>query len=117
LSLKDFPNAPKVEEDGDTFEANAFKKARGIAQYTNKTVLADDSGLEVDALGGQPGVHSARFAGEYASDKENNAKLLRLMEGMLPEERTARFRCAIALVSPSGDERLVEGTCPGLVHR
>ena len=115
LSLRDFPHAPEVEEDGDTFEANALKKARIIAQYTNQAVLADDSGLEVDALGGQPGVHSARFSGEGASDKENNAKLLRLMEGVSPKERTARFRCAIALVSPSGDERLVEGVCPGVI--
>lgn len=115
LSLRDFPHAPEVEEDGDTFEANALKKARIIAQYTNQAVLADDSGLEVDALGGQPGVHSARFAGECASDKENNAKLLRQMEGVSPIDRTARFRCAIALVSPSGDERLVEGVCPGVI--
>ena len=115
LSLKDFPDAPEVEEDGNTFEANALKKARTIAQHTNHTVLADDSGLEVDVLGGQPGVHSARFAGEYASDEENNRKLIGLLEGVSAKDRTARFRCVIALVNPSGHERLVEGVCLGLI--
>ena len=115
LSLKDFPDAPEVEEDGNTFEANALKKARTIAQHTNHTVLADDSGLEVDVLGGQPGVHSARFAGEYASDEENNRKLIGLLEGVSAKDRTARFRCVIALVNPSGHERLVEGVCSGLI--
>jgi XTP/dITP diphosphohydrolase len=115
LSLEDFTDAPEVEEDGDTFEANALKKARSIAEYTKLTTLADDSGLEVDILGGQPGVHSARFAGESATDGENNAKLLRLMEGVPEKAKTARFRCVIALVSRHGIEELVEGSCPGAI--
>lgn len=115
LSLGDFPDAPQIEENGDTFKANALKKARIISKFTNLTTLADDSGLEVDILGGQPGVHSARFAGEHASDGENNAKLLRLMEKVPARDKTARFRCVIALVSPHGVEESVEGTCPGLI--
>ncbi len=115
LSLKDFPEAPEIEEDGETFEANALKKARSISQFAKLTTLADDSGLEIDILGGLPGVHSARFAGESASDGENNAKLLQLMQGVCPEKKAARFRCAIALVSRCGPEQLVEGSCPGLI--
>ena len=79
--------------------------------------MADDSGLEVDALDGRPGVYSARFAGPGATDADNNAKLLRLLEGVPDPRRTARFRCAIALVSPDGDEYVDEGVCEGVVAR
>ncbi len=115
LSLRDFPQAPDVVEDGATFAANAMKKARAIAEFTGLTTLADDSGLEVDYLGGRPGVYSARFAGESATDGENNAKLLELMRGVPMESRTARFRCSIALVSQFGHTRWVDGICPGFI--
>jgi len=115
LSLKEFPNAPEVEEDGDTFQANALKKARVISRFTGLAALADDSGLEVDCLRGKPGVRSARFAGEHASDAENNKKLLAYLAGVPREHRTAQFRSVIALVSPKGAERLVEGVCRGVI--
>ena len=115
LSLKDYPDAPEVDEDGAAFQDNALKKARVIAQFTGLTALADDSGLEVDSLGGQPGVRSARFAGETASDAENNRKLLRCLAEVPSEERQAQFRCVIALVSRTGAESLVEGTCQGVI--
>lgn len=115
LSLEDCPGAPDVVEDGVTFADNALKKARAIAEYTGLTALADDSGLEVDYLGGQPGVYSARFAGDLATDAENNAKLLKLMEGVPMEQRTARFRCSIALVSRFGPTKCIDGTCEGLL--
>src|SRR4030042_6944604 len=92
LSLADFPAAPEVEEDGDSFAANAVKKARALCADTGIPALADDSGLEVDALQGAPGIRSARFAGEGATDAENNAKLLSLLHGVRPEKREARFR-------------------------
>lgn len=115
LTLSDFPGAPEVKEDGSTFAENARKKAKEIAAFTGKTVLADDSGLEVDALGGRPGVYSARFAGESASDAENNQKLLRLLAGVPAEKRTARFRCVIALATPDGIIETVEGSCQGWI--
>jgi XTP/dITP diphosphohydrolase len=114
LTLKDFPAAPNVIEDADTFTGNAMKKATELARWLSETrnseretrnvfVLADDSGLEVDALDGKPGVHSARFAaldrGQQgnSADADNNAKLLRLLKDVSPENRTARFRCVLAL--------------------
>ncbi len=109
---------PNVIEDGDTFEANALKKAREIAAVTMMLTLADDSGLEVDALGGRPGVRSARFASEGATDAENNAELLRQMCDLGDADRAARFRCAIAMVdpwSPEGEVIVVEGSCEGSV--
>jgi len=109
LSLADFPAAPAVEEDGDSFAANAVKKARALCAYTGIPALADDSGLEVDALQGAPGIRSARFAGQGASDAANNAKLLSLLHGVRPEKRTARFRCVIALAWPDGRVDTVEG--------
>ena len=115
LSLKDYPDAPEVDEDGAAFQDNALKKARVIARFTGLTALADDSGLEVDSLGGQPGVRSARFAGETASDAENNRKLLRCLAEVPSEERQAQFRCVIVLVSRTGAESLVEGTCQGVI--
>jgi len=95
----DFPGCPEVEEDGDSFEANAVKKAVYISKCSNMTAIADDSGLEVDALNGAPGVFSARYAGENAEDRTNCEKLLREMKDIPIEKRTARFVCCIALAS------------------
>jgi XTP/dITP diphosphohydrolase len=108
----------EVEEDGLTFEANAEKKARAACAATGMVSLADDSGLEVDALGGRPGVRSARYAGALASDEANNQKLLREIEGTPDAERTARFRCVLALASPrQSRSHFAEGACEGLIAR
>lgn len=107
-----------VVEDGDTFEANAKKKAVTVAGTTMMLTIADDSGLEVDALGGAPGVRSARFAGERATDAENNAALLTALGEVDDMQRTARFRCELALFDPWGKEPLLtEGTCEGRIAR
>ena len=103
-----------VEEDQDTFEGNALKKAVEIAAVAGVPCLADDSGLEVDALGGRPGVYSARYSGEGATDASNNAKLLEELGQVPDERRTARFRCAIAVVDAEGREvAVVDGACEG----
>jgi len=130
LTLNDFPAAPKVAEDAETFAGNAAKKAVELAKWLaqgesgNMFVLADDSGLEVDALNGAPGVHSARFAAleksENAHDADNNAKLLRLLKNVPLEKRTGRFHCVIALVGinpPSviGHPQLFDGVCEGKI--
>jgi XTP/dITP diphosphohydrolase len=91
---------PEVAETGATFRENALLKARAYADWAGHAAVADDSGLEVDALGGEPGVRSARYAGEGASDQDNLDKLLRALEGVPPARRTARFRCAAVLVDP-----------------
>lgn len=114
-SLSDVPGAPEVEEDGRTFAENAVKKAETIARFTGLPALADDSGLEVDALGGAPGVFSARYAGEGASDAANNAKLLAALAGVPPERRTARYRCVLALAVPGMPTVTVEGVCEGRI--
>lgn len=88
---------PEITEDGDTLEENALKKARGIREYSGLCALADDTGLEVDALGGAPGVYSSRYAGQNASYDDNNRKLLGELEGVPSEKRLARFRCVMAL--------------------
>lgn len=108
-------SAPIVVEDGETFEANARKKAETIANYLKASVLADDSGLEVDALEGRPGVYSARYAGEHATDAENNQKLLREMEITPIEKRTARFVCALAFARPDAPTVIVRGDCNGII--
>jgi XTP/dITP diphosphohydrolase len=106
-TLDDFPDAPATEEDGETLEANALKKAREARDVTGHTALADDTGLEVDALGGRPGIHAARFAGEGASYAENRRRLLREMRDVPPGERQARFRTVMALaLSPADTARL-----------
>ncbi|MFQ6040811.1 MAG: XTP/dITP diphosphatase [Candidatus Poribacteria bacterium] len=115
LSLRDFPNAPVVAEDGNTFEENAVKKATTIAKHTRLLTLADDSGLEVDALNGEPGVKSARFAGENATDEDRNRKLLNLLKDVPEFNRTARFKCAMALSKPQGDTDVVLGVCEGII--
>jgi ribonuclease PH/non-canonical purine NTP pyrophosphatase (RdgB/HAM1 family) len=114
-SLKDFPALPQVQETGRTFEENAVLKAETISRITGEAVLADDSGLEVERLGGRPGVYSARFAGEGATDEENNALLLKLMDGVPPAERKARFVCVMALAVPGKKTVTVTGTCEGLL--
>jgi XTP/dITP diphosphohydrolase len=117
LTLADFPNMPEVVEDGETFEANARKKAGVVARCTGLPALADDSGLEVDALKGAPGVRSARFAGDHATYTQNNEKLLRLIKKVSLEKRTARFRCVLALAFPDGDGTIqtLEGACEGRI--
>ena len=113
ISLSDLGSPPEVIEDGLTFRDNALKKAREIAQYSGKLTLADDSGLEVDALNGQPGVYSARYSGEGATDKTNIDKVLAEL-GDNPN-RKARFVCVLALVDPNGEELVVEGFCEGVI--
>ncbi len=98
-TLDDFPEMEDVVEDGDTFEANAIKKAKQIARATGMTAVADDSGLEVDALDGAPGVYSARYAGKDSDDKANNSKLLQALEDVPEDKRDAQFVCCIALAS------------------
>jgi XTP/dITP diphosphohydrolase len=115
LAPADFPDFPAVVEDGATFAENALKKARTAAQATGRPVIADDSGLVVDALGGRPGVFSARFAGEEASDAENNAKLLAELAGVPPERRRGAFHCVIALCFPDGDCRTFAGELHGIL--
>lgn len=104
-----------VEEDGKTLEENAIKKAIAWMKETGKTALADDSGLEVDYLKGEPGVHSSRFAGENATYADNNAKLLKLMQGVPEEKRIARFKCIAALVFPDSRKEIFEGTVDGII--
>lgn len=115
LSLKEFPQIGEIVEDGETFAENAIKKATTVSYYTKLIALADDSGLEVDYLDGAPGIYSARFAGEGKSDLDNNLKLLSLLTGVPEAQRTARFRCVIAISSPCGETYTAEGACEGIV--
>jgi XTP/dITP diphosphohydrolase len=114
-SAEEFPNVADVEEDGRTFLENARKKAHAFARATGLPALADDSGLEVDALGGAPGVRSHRYAGPNATDSQNNEKLLRELQGVPPPKRTARFRCAAVLAWPDGRVIEAEGACEGIL--
>ena len=108
---------PEVEETGRTFVENALLKARAASRASSLPCVADDSGLEVDALGGRPGVHSARYAGPGASDAERVARLLAELQGIPPADRTARFRCAVAYVRPDDPEHplVCEGSCEGRI--
>lgn len=117
LSIADLSNIPEIVEDGDTFEANADKKARTLAQLTGRTAIADDSGIEVDYLGGAPGIYSARFAGVEGSgaDAANNALLVEKLAGVPMSERTARYRCALAIVNPDGEARYSAGSVEGRI--
>ena len=115
VSLAEFADPPEVVEDGDTFEANAVKKAVTISTYLNMPAVGDDSGLEVDALGGRPGVYSARYAGEQATDEENWRKLLQELADVPNERRTARFRCTLALVEPGAEPIIATGACEGVI--
>jgi len=116
-SLRDYPDIPEVQEDGQTFLDNALKKAELTALATGEMTLADDSGLVVEILAGAPGVYSARFAGEGATDAANNQKLLSLLEGVPEEGRKARFVCTMVLFAPDGAWKQAEGTCPGIITR
>lgn len=110
-SLRDFGPLPSAEEDGETFDDNAYKKALFTAKLLGLPAIADDSGLEVEALGGRPGVRSARYAGPDASDAENVSKLLKEMEGIT--NRRAAFSCVISIAVPSGPALTYEGRCEG----
>ncbi len=110
-----FPDCPEVIEDGSSFEENALKKARAIAAHTGCVAMADDSGLEVDALGGAPGIYSARYGGEPRSDTRNIALLLENMRDMDTPQRGAQFRCVIAVVTPNGRELVAQGLCRGRI--
>ena len=114
-SLEDYPHITEIEETGNSFKENALIKARITAQKTGCLALADDSGLEVDALDGSPGIYSSRFAGPEKDDEANNRKLLSLLEGVPLEKRTARFRCVVAAVDPQGIEITTEGVCEGKI--
>ena len=113
VSLKAYPDAPEVVEDGETYMENAVKKASAIAEYTGCLALADDAGLEVDALNGAPGIHSKRWAGEDATDAIRIAKLLQALEGRT--DRRARFIAAIAVVHPNSVPKGVRGVCEGYI--
>jgi XTP/dITP diphosphohydrolase len=114
-SLLDFPHLKLPEETGATFEENASMKAEAIAAQTGLIAMADDSGLEVDALGGEPGVRSKRFAGDYANDIERYQKLLALMTDFPEGKRQARFRCCIAIAVPGKETVIVDGVCRGKI--
>lgn len=115
FSLADFPGAPEPEETGDTFEENARIKALSALRHTGIASVADDSGLMVDALGGNPGVRSARFAGENAGDAANNALLLEKLAGLPPARRTAKFVSVVAIELPGGENALFRGETHGTI--
>lgn len=112
--LSDFKDPPHIIEDGSTYRENALKKARAIAAFTKLPALADDSGLEIDALNGEPGVYSARYAGENKSDEERNLLILEKMRTIPDKSRAARFRCVIAIALP-GKHYTLEGICEGCI--
>jgi XTP/dITP diphosphohydrolase len=114
-TLAEFPSAPEVEEDGTTCAANAIKKAREIARATGVPAVADDTGLEVDALEGRPGVYAARYAGEHATYEDNCRKLLLELAGVPRPKRTARFLTVAAIAFPSGDVHVTQGNLEGLI--
>jgi XTP/dITP diphosphohydrolase len=113
--LADFADAPQVAEDGATFHENARLKALEIANFTGCMTIADDSGLEVDALDGAPGVRSARYAGEYVTDDDNVRKLLFALDGVSFDQRGARFVCVVAVALPNDVLGLFEGVCHGVI--
>lgn len=115
-SLADFPQAPEVVEDGQTFAENAAKKAREVATALSEWTLGEDSGLMVEALDGAPGVYSARYSGENATDEQNNRKLIEELAGVPEEKRGAQYVCHAAVADPTGTIRLqVEATCRGRI--
>ncbi|MDG5786902.1 XTP/dITP diphosphatase [Evansella sp. AB-P1] len=114
-SLLDLEEEIEIIEDGKTFEENAIKKAEEIGKRINKPVIADDSGLEVDALGGKPGIYSARYAGTEKSDQANIYKLLNEMSSVPTDKRTARFVCALAVYIPGSKTKVVRGICEGII--
>jgi XTP/dITP diphosphohydrolase len=116
LCVADFPDVPEVVEDGLTFAENAAKKASQTAQQLGTWVIGEDSGLMVEALGGQPGIYSARYSGEGATDAKNNEKLIAELANVPPEKRTAAYTCSVALADPTGEIRLrAEGRCRGVI--
>jgi XTP/dITP diphosphohydrolase len=115
VMLSDVKGAPEVEEDGATFQENALKKARSAARFSGLWTLAEDSGLEIDALGGEPGVKSARYAGKDATDAVRIGKVLAKLVSVRDDRRTARFRCAMCVIDPAGNECCFEGRCEGRV--
>ncbi len=115
LTLNDFPDIPEITEDGRTFEENAMKKAKAVFEHSKLTTLADDSGLEVRYLGDEPGVHSARFSGENANDRQNNEKLLDLLKDVPMDERRARFKCVLVLHNSLYNNIVFEGRCEGYI--
>lgn len=115
LPLDELAPDLELQEPYLTFEENALAKARAVVAATGLPAIADDSGLEVDALGGAPGVHSARYAGEVATDRENNAKLVAALEGVDPEHLLARYRCVAVLLLPDGKEVVAHGWCEGTI--
>ncbi len=116
-TLREWPAIGNLPEDAATYADNATGKAAAVAAATGLTALADDSGIEIDALGGEPGVHSRRFLGEAATDADRNARVLALLEGVPDPRRTARYRAAVAVARPGGDARVFEGTCEGVIAR
>jgi len=114
-SLIDYPDLPDIVEDGNSFLENALKKARIVSEWTGETVLSDDSGIEVDALGGAPGIYSARYAGEDGNDEKNIRKLLDDMKDIASENRGATFRCLIVLYSADGSYETFEGHWKGRI--
>ena len=115
MTLEDFPGAPRVEETGKTLEENAILKAEAIYKFTGLPSVADDSGLEVEALHGAPGVLSSRFAGEHCSFEDNNRKLLQLMSRVPPEKRGAKFVCVVALIKDPNHILTVKGEVKGII--
>lgn len=115
LTLSDVAENLDVEETGTTFQENAILKAEAVAEALHMTVIADDSGLEIDALNGDPGVYSARYAGAEKSDDANIDKVLAELEGVPAEERSARFRCVLAVASPGEPTQTFAGSCEGLI--
>lgn len=116
-SLLDYDDVPDVEETGKTFAENAILKATTIANMFHEPVIADDSGLIVDALNGEPGVYSARYAGEEKNDQANIEKVLKKLQGVPFEQRTARFYCTLAVAKPNGDVITVDGVCEGYITK
>ena len=112
LTMKDFPHLPKIEEDGKTYQENAFKKARKTLEYTDKICLADDSGLEIDYLKGKPGIYSSRWGN---SDEERINKVLKLLEKVPINKRNAKFVCVVVLVFPDGKIYMVKEECKGSI--
>jgi XTP/dITP diphosphohydrolase len=115
ISLDEVAPELELHEPYDTFEENALTKARTVVAAVNLPAIADDSGIEVDALGGEPGVHSARWAGEITTDKENNEKLVALMKDVPESDRSCRYRCVAVFVTPDGREVVATGACEGIV--
>ena len=115
VSLKDYADVPEIVEDGKSFLENALKKAKIVSEFTGETVLADDSGLQVDVLGGEPGIYSSRYVGEKATDEENNFALLAKLKNIPQEKRTAFFCCVLVLYRKDGSYDYFEGKWNGQI--